>query len=59
MNDYHRKKANKKRNGRNRYEKGRHLHDKHPPKKLIRGKKGSDSHNPEIPKATFADIWPK
>ena len=58
MTDFHRKKANKRRNGKTRYEKGRHLHDRHPPKKLAKGKRGSDLHNPEVEKTTLADVWP-
>lgn len=59
MTTDHRKKANKKRDGRTRYEKGRRLHDEYPLKKLVRGKRGSDNNNPEIPTSTFKDIWPE
>jgi len=53
----HRIGSRKYRNGKSAKEKNQWRFDRTPHKKLIRGKRGSDTHNPEIPQATLADVW--
>ena len=57
MSIEHRKKANKGRNGRTKYQKGHRHYSQHSWLKF-KGKKGSATHNPEVPKSTLADVWP-
>ena len=54
----HRKKSKKSRNGRNRYEKGRH-HYRDATRITPKKAGGATSqHNPELSRTTFADVWP-
>ncbi len=60
MSDHHRKKANKKRNGKTRYEKGRHLHDRHPKKPKSHAYTTSSPYRPtEKAATTLGDLWPE